>query len=195
MWCRRISLLLDSSWTQLECRTEFVFFLPPFHGRCTNALCFFYLVLILVSYAITVILCMVLEAPLIDNPNRPGKLIICQSSSDKRINISLGFIALAQFPVVFLFATKNSLVSLVLGPGNGYEKLNFIHRWSGRVMFLGAVLHGSLWIRNHIQYDMPIFGQQKETSGVAALGVLSIIVISSIKPIRRFCYEIFFTIQ
>ena len=106
-----------------------------------------------------------------------------------------GFIALAQFPVVFLFATKNSLVSLLLGPGNGYEKLNFIHRWSGRVMFLGAVLHGSLWIRNHLQYNLPILGQQKETSGVASLGVLGIIVVSSLKPVRRICYEVFSTIQ
>ena len=68
--------------------------------------------------------------------------------------------ALAQFPVVFLFATKNSIVSLLLGPGNGYEKLNFLHRWSGRAMFLGA-LHGSLWIQNHLVWDLPILGQQK----------------------------------
>ncbi|KAF8812780.1 hypothetical protein BYT27DRAFT_7132472 [Phlegmacium glaucopus] len=134
-------------------------------------------ILILVAYAVTVIICIVSDAQLIDNSNRPG------------------FIALAQFPVVFLFSTKNSLVSLVLGPGNGYEKLNFIHRWSGRVMFLAAVLHGSLWIRNHLQYGIPILGQQKETSGVAALSVLSIIVISSIKPVRRICYEIFFIIH
>lgn len=83
----------------------------------------------------------------------------------------------------------------MLGPGNGYEKLNFIHRWSGRVMFLGAVLHGSLWIRNHLQYGLPILGQQKEISGVVALGVLGIIVVSSIKPVRRICYEIFSVIQ
>ena len=109
--------------------------------------------------------------------------------------IFTGFIALAQFPVVFLFATKNSVVSLLLGPGNGYEKLNFIHRWSGRAMFLGAVLHGSLWIRNHLQYGLPILGQQKETSGVAALGVLGTIILSSLKPVRRICYDVFAFIQ
>ena len=106
-----------------------------------------------------------------------------------------GFIALAQFPIVFLFATKNSIVSLLLGPGNGYERLNFIHRWSGRIMFLGSVLHGALWIRNHLEYGLPILGQQKETSGIAALGLLGVIVLSSLRPIRRFCYEIFYIIQ
>ena len=103
--------------------------------------------------------------------------------------------ALAQFPIVFLFATKNSLLSLVLGPGNGYEKLNFIHRWSGRAMFLGAALHGSLWIRNHLQYDIPIIGQQKETSGVASLGLLGVLVLSSLKPVRRLCHQVFTLIQ
>ena len=69
--------------------------------------------------------------------------------------------SLAQFPVVFLFATKNSIVSLLLGPGNGYEKFNFLHGWSGRAMFLGALLHGLLWIQNHLVWDLPILGQQK----------------------------------
>ncbi|KAF8147881.1 ferric reductase like transmembrane component-domain-containing protein [Crassisporium funariophilum] len=131
-------------------------------------------IILLAAYVVTVLLCIVLEAPLVSNSNRAG------------------FIALAQFPIVFLFATKNSIVSLLLGPGNGYEKLNFIHRWSGRTMFLGAVLHGALWIRNHLQYGLDILGEQKETSGIAALGVLGVIVITSLKPFRRACYEVFF---
>jgi hypothetical protein len=48
-----------------------------------------------------------------------------------------GFLAVAQLPVVFLFATKNSILSLFLGPGNGYEKLNYIH--SGPVVVYFSV--------------------------------------------------------
>ena len=106
-----------------------------------------------------------------------------------------GFLALAQFPIVFLFATKNSIVSLLLGPGNGYEKLNFIHRWSGRIMFLGSMLHGALWIRNHLEYDLPIIGQQKEGSGVAALGLLGVVVLSSLPFVRRWAYQVFYVVQ
>lgn len=62
-------------------------------------------------------------------------------------------------------------------------------------MFLGAVVHGSLWIRNHLQFGLPILGQQKETSGVAALGLLCAIVLSSLRPVRKFFYQIFFAIQ
>ena len=96
---------------------------------------------------------------------------------------------------MFLFATKNSLLSLLLGPGNGYEKLNYIHRWSGRGLFLCATIHGSLWIRNHIQYNLPILGPQKETSGVAAFALLCIIVLSSLRPVRLYFRQIFFYIQ
>lgn len=134
-------------------------------------------VVLVIGYLVTVILCMVLQAPLSSNSNRPG------------------FIALAQFPVVFLFATKNSIVSLLLGPGNGYEKLNFIHRWSGRAMFFGALLHGSLWIQNHLTWNLPILGQQKETSGVASLGLLGVIVLSSLRPVRRWFYEVFWIVH
>jgi len=62
-------------------------------------------------------------------------------------------------------------------------------------MFLGAVIHGSLWIRNHIQYNLPILGQQKETSGVAALALLCIIVLSSLRPVRLSLRQIFFYVQ
>ncbi|KAF9241279.1 iron reductase [Melanogaster broomeanus] len=118
-----------------------------------------------------------LTRPLVSNPNRAG------------------FLALAQFPIVFLFATKNSILSLLLGPGNGYEKLNFLHRMAGRLMFLGGCIHGSLWIRNHLQYGLPILGQQKETSGVASLTLLCIIVLSSLRPVRRMFYELFFLVH
>lgn len=103
--------------------------------------------------------------------------------------------ALAQFPVVFLFATKNSIMSLLLGPGNGYERLNYIHRWAGRGMLIGALIHGSLWIRNHLVYNIPIIGQQKETSGVAALGVLCGLFLTSLRPVRRYLYQAFFVTQ
>ncbi|KIK93307.1 hypothetical protein PAXRUDRAFT_522232 [Paxillus rubicundulus Ve08.2h10] len=134
-------------------------------------------IFILASYLAVTLVCIIQDAPLVSNPNRAG------------------FLALAQLPVVFLFATKNSILSLLLGPGNGYEKLNFIHRMAGRVMFLAAGIHGSLWIRNHLEYGLPILGPQKETSGVASFTLLCIIVLSSLRPVRRLFYEFFFLVH
>ncbi|KAI8992723.1 iron reductase [Trametes punicea] len=129
------------------------------------------------AYLALVVICITMHAPLIDNPNRAG------------------FMALAQLPVVFLFGTKNSVLSLLLGPGHGYEKLNYIHRWAGRGLFLGAAVHGSLWINNHLVFGLPIIGQQKETSGVAAFGVLCGLVLTSFRPVRRFFYQSFFIVH
>ncbi|KAH0834213.1 iron reductase [Lanmaoa asiatica] len=134
-------------------------------------------IFVLVAYLTITLVCIIRDAPLVSNPNRAG------------------FLAFSQFPIVFLFATKNSLLSFLLGPGHGYEKLNFLHRMAGRVMFLAAAIHGSLWIRNHIQYGLPILGPQKETSGVASFAVLGCIVLFSVRPIRRWFYQGFFVIH
>ncbi|KAG2139837.1 iron reductase [Suillus bovinus] len=134
-------------------------------------------IIVVSSYLAAVLVCIIKDAPLVSNPNRAG------------------FLALAQFPVVFLFATKNSILSLLLGPGNGYEKLNFMHRMAGRAMFLAAWIHGFLWIRNRVQYELPILGPQKETSGVASMALLCIIVLTSLRPVRRLFYESFLIIH
>jgi len=62
-------------------------------------------------------------------------------------------------------------------------------------MFLAGCIHGSLWIRNHLQYGLSILGPQKETSGVASLALLCIIVLTSLRPVRRLFYECFFVVQ
>ncbi|KAJ7501069.1 hypothetical protein B0H11DRAFT_2275407 [Mycena galericulata] len=135
-------------------------------------------ILVVAGYGVFALICIVKDVPLVVSPNRAG------------------FLALAQLPPVFLFASKNSpLTALLLGPGVDYTKLNYIHRWSARGLFLGAVLHGALWINNHLVYDLPILSQQKEGSGVAALGVLCVIVLSSIAPLRRWCYSAFLVIH
>ncbi|KAK2459811.1 hypothetical protein APHAL10511_008132 [Amanita phalloides] len=129
------------------------------------------------AYLALTLTCIVCHVPLIDNPNRAG------------------FLALAQLPPVFIFATKNSVVSFLLGPGAGYEKLNFIHRWSGRGLFLAGLIHGSLWIRNYVSFGLPILGQQKQTSGVACLSLLSIIALSSLRPVRRYLWNVFWILH
>ncbi|KAG1729971.1 iron reductase [Suillus paluster] len=165
---RRRSRRLVGAWNALISPT---YWSPPKLGLNLGQ------IIILLAYLAAVLVCIIKDVSLISNPNRAG------------------FLALAQFPVVFLFATKNSILSLLLGPGNGYEKLNFMHRMAGRAMFLGGCIHGSLWIRNHLQYGLPILGPQKETSGVASLALLCIIVLTSLRPVRILFYECFFVIH
>ncbi|KAJ7106539.1 hypothetical protein C8R44DRAFT_885831 [Mycena epipterygia] len=135
---------------------------------------------VVAGYAVFALICIVLQAPLMENPNRAG------------------FLALAQLPPVFLFASKNSpLTALLLGPGVDYTKLNYIHRYalSGPRALLRRCRAWALWINNHVVWDLPILSQQKEGSGVAAFGTLCVFILSSIAPNRRWCYSGFLVIQ
>ncbi|KAJ6605129.1 ferric reductase like transmembrane component-domain-containing protein [Mycena sp. CBHHK59/15] len=133
--------------------------------------------LVVSAYSVFTLVSIILKAPLMSNPNRAG------------------FLALAQLPPVFLFAMKNSPLALLLGPGVDYTKLNFVHRWAGRGLFLGAVIHGAIWIENHLTWNLPILSRQKEASGVAAMACLCIIVVSSVAPLRRRCYTLFLVVH
>ncbi|KAJ7076743.1 hypothetical protein B0H15DRAFT_863285 [Mycena belliarum] len=131
-------------------------------------------VLVVAVYAAFALVCIVVQAPLMISPNRAG------------------FLALAQLPPVFLFAAKNSpLTALLLGPGTDYTKLNYVHRWSARTLTLAALIHGSLWINNHLVFALPILSQQKEGSGVATLACLLVVALSSAGPVRRRLWGVF----
>lgn len=136
------------------------------------------------------------EARLMDNPNRAGEFLPCSLLFQPFLMYGKkGFMALAQLPIVFLFGTKNSVLSLLLGPGNGYERLNFIHRWSGRGMFFAALAHGSLWIRNRVRWGRGVVGSPKASTGLAALILLCIIVLTSLPIFRRLLYRFFIVTQ
>lgn len=62
-------------------------------------------------------------------------------------------------------------------------------------MLLTALIHGGLWINNRLRYGLPIIGQKKETSGIVALTLIGIIVLSSLKSVRTRVYGLFFTVQ
>ena len=47
-------------------------------------------------------------------------------------------------------------------------------------MLLGSALQGAFCIHNHLEYGIVIVGQQEETSGIAALGLLGVIFLSSL---------------
>jgi heme O synthase-like polyprenyltransferase len=100
--------------------------------------------------------------------------------------------ALAQLPLLFLLSTKNSILAALLG--RGYEKLNFLHRWSGRAVFLSATIHGSLWINNHIKLKASL-KEEKEMRGIFAYTILCIMILTSLRPVRNLAYQFFFVSQ
>ncbi|KAH9482731.1 Ferric/cupric reductase transmembrane component B [Psilocybe cubensis] len=55
-----------------------------------------------------------------------------------------GWIAVSQLPLVFAFAQKNSIPGGLIG--YGYEKLNFLHRFAGRIVVLTTNIHTFHWV-------------------------------------------------
>ncbi|KAG8854935.1 hypothetical protein FRB91_002949 [Serendipita sp. 411] len=128
-------------------------------------------ILLIIGYLVTLIICVLREAELITNANRAG------------------YLTLAQIPFVFLLATKNNVLATLMG--RGYEKLNFLHRWAGRGIFLSTTIHGSLWIKSHLKMGVG-FKDSKEMTGLASYAVLCVMVLLSLRPARRFVYQVFF---
>jgi ferric-chelate reductase len=109
---------------------------------------------------------------------------------------AVGFLALAQLPVIILLSLKTPLPLPVFLPSLSYEHYNFLHRWAGRVLFLSVTVHGGMWLNQFIttdQYDQ--VWAEKTKRGMIAYGLMGGIVITSLKPVRQICYQLFWIAQ
>ncbi|KAK0365990.1 hypothetical protein LTR91_023600 [Friedmanniomyces endolithicus] len=109
----------------------------------------------------------------------------------------LGALAYALTPFTFLLAMRESVLSLVTGVP--YQHFNFLHRWTGRVIFVQAVLHTVAWtvVEGRLYQPQPgvyreFVSQQYIVFGVVAMGVITLMLVLSTKTaIRWFGYEVF----
>lgn len=106
-----------------------------------------------------------------------------------------GFIALAQMPLIFLLAGKNNMIGFLIG--SSYERLNWLHRWTARILFITVTIHMGFWFVDWARYDYIKVKLTKDVitkRGFASWCILLWIVLSSFAPIRRWNYE-FFVLQ
>lgn len=111
------------------------------------------------------------------------------------IGYRTGFIAATQLPLVVLLAGKNNIIGYLIG--SSYERLNWLHRWAARSLFLTVTIHMGFWFTDWKQYDyikVKLKTDAITKRGFAAWCILLWIVLSSFAPTRRLSYE-FFVIQ
>ncbi|KAI1384372.1 ferric reductase like transmembrane component-domain-containing protein [Hypoxylon trugodes] len=106
------------------------------------------------------------------------------------------WVTVTQVPLLYLLASRTNVIALVVG--TSYERLNWLHRWVARTMFITATAHGWVfwygWAKADIldiEFDM--MGNMVNY-GLAAWGILLWMTITSFKPFRSMAYE-FFVIQ
>ncbi|KAL8908554.1 MAG: hypothetical protein Q9207_000764 [Kuettlingeria erythrocarpa] len=111
------------------------------------------------------------------------------------IGYRTGFIAAAQLPLVVLLSGKRNLIGYLTG--TSYERLNWLHRWVSRVLFLTVTIHMGFWFVGWARYDyikVKLTTDPITQRGFAAWCILLWIVLSSSLPARRWNYE-FFLVQ
>ncbi|KAF8811101.1 hypothetical protein BYT27DRAFT_7221556 [Phlegmacium glaucopus] len=104
-----------------------------------------------------------------------------------------GWVAIAQLPFVFAFAQKNNILASLLG--YGYEKVNFIHRFAGRLVVLAANIHAlyHFYIWSLAGTAARRFAQPHIIWGTVALACLDLIFFFSTQYWRQRAYNLFLT--
>ncbi|KAL4080085.1 ferric reductase like transmembrane component-domain-containing protein [Scleroderma yunnanense] len=102
-----------------------------------------------------------------------------------------GWVATSQIPFVYIFATKNNVIGMLLGVG--YEKLNYFHRHIGRLILTAANVHALGYI-----YKWSLAGTMSTELarpfvrwGFVALVCVDLLGICSIRFIRAKSYNLF----
>ena len=102
------------------------------------------------------------------------------------------WMTLTQLPLIFLMAGKRNIVGALTG--TSYERLNLIHRWAARCLFITATCHLAFFFKTWARYHYikkKLQGDIVTKRGFTAWCVLLWIIISSFTPIRNIRYEIF----
>ncbi|KAL8757446.1 MAG: hypothetical protein Q9199_002230 [Rusavskia elegans] len=110
----------------------------------------------------------------------------------ENIGYRTGYIATAQLPLVVLLAGKRNIIACFTG--TSYERLNWLHRWVARILFLTVTIHMGFWFVNWARYDyikIQLTTNPIAQRGFASWCILLWIVLSSLAPSRRWNYELF----
>jgi hypothetical protein len=102
------------------------------------------------------------------------------------------WITVTQVPLVYFLSTKRGPLNLLTGIS--YERINWLHRWIGRMLFVCATTHmiimaSSISIVDLMQSPDPAMVIVRY--GAGAYVTLTWIAVSSILPFRRRSYRIF----
>ncbi|KAF3490733.1 uncharacterized protein GIQ15_00250 [Arthroderma uncinatum] len=104
-----------------------------------------------------------------------------------------GFMTVAQLPLILLLAGKRNIIGFLTG--SSYERLNWLHRWTARTLWLTATVHMGFWFRSWGRFNYiatKVRTDPLTQRGIAAWSILTFILFASMAPVRRWSYELFF---
>ncbi len=103
-----------------------------------------------------------------------------------------GCVALSQLPLVFLLAGKQNIIGYLTG--TSYERLNWLHRWVARILWMTVTIHMGFWFRSWARYAYILTKLRTDSmtqTGFASWCILTAILLTSFYPMRKLNYEVF----
>lgn len=110
----------------------------------------------------------------------------------ERIGYRNAWVTVTQVPLIYLLASRTNVIALIAG--TSYERLNWLHRWVSRTMFVTATVHGwYFWYSwtGTIGVSETLNSMVIVRYGLGAWGVLLWMTVTSFKPFRSIAYEVF----
>ena len=113
----------------------------------------------------------------------------------ERIGFRGAWISVTQVPLVYLLASKSSIIGFIIGAS--HERLNWVHRWVSRTLLVTVTVHGFFFMAEWVRADFVVLEltyMPVVKYGLAAWGILVWTFLTSLSPMRRLAYE-FFVLQ
>lgn len=109
----------------------------------------------------------------------------------ERIGYRNAWVTMTQLPMMYMLSMKANPIGFLIG--TGHERLNWLHRWVARTMFVTATVHGfhfwTEWVRaDFVATQLEMMPLVK--FGLGAWGILLWSVVVGFLPIRRLWYEL-----
>lgn len=170
--CRELSYPQLWTWTGKFSR----FFTPPSLGKCLFLLAY-WLVILTMLWSNTIL------TP--SSPNYAYKWEI--------VGFRAAWVSVTQLPLIYVLSGKVNLIGLMTGIS--YERLNWLHRWVARTIFLTVIVHWSFFFR---EWDIADFVKLEITwmpmvkYGFGAWATIGWMVITGFGFFRHLSYELWF---
>jgi NAD(P)H-flavin reductase len=110
----------------------------------------------------------------------------------EKVGYRAAWISVTQIPFIYLLSCKFNPISILTGIS--YERLNWLHRWTARTVFLTLIVHWSFFFQEWVEADfvqLQLKMMPMVKYGFGAWGVITWMVLSGFGFFRAASYEIF----
>ncbi|KAJ9656399.1 ferric-chelate reductase Frp1 [Neophaeococcomyces mojaviensis] len=101
------------------------------------------------------------------------------------------WVSVTQVPLIYALSSKFSIISIITGIS--YERLNWLHRWVSRTLFLTVIVHWAYFfhewtLADFVKYQFQVMPMVKY--GFGAWAVIGWTVLTGFGLFRDLCYEL-----